>query len=285
MAQGKQVFIKDIIYYLFPPYQRPASIAPSFNKVKRGVGTETNGTHSANGVNGVHANGHSAVNGVNGHANGTNGVNGTDGINGTNGVTNGANGKAGEPYPYDTPAEPGNPMVMPKEILSRFHFAFLIRDPHNSVPSYYRCTIPPLDDVTGFHDYYPSEAGYDEVRRTFEYLRRAQMIGPHIATRDDVVEEVDGVLQPVKTGGKGTAYESGADICVVEADEMLQKPAETMEAFCRSVGIKYDTGMLKWDNEADHEHACAAFEKWKGFHDDVIESKGLGPKVFRSSVV
>lgn len=78
----------------------------------------------------------------------------------------GQDGKPQKPYPYNTDPEPGNPTVMPTEIWSQFHFAFLIRDPHFSVPSYYRCTIPPLDDVTGFYNYDPSEAGYDEVRRT-----------------------------------------------------------------------------------------------------------------------
>lgn len=279
--QGKRLFIKDITYYLLPPHHQPVSIAPSLNRIKRGVGTDAqpNGAHLANGVhvNG-HANGHSeavvnGVNGVNGHA--QNGANGTNGH--TNGVT--INGAAKDPYPYNTAPEPGNPTVMPKEIMERFHFAFLIRDPHYAVPSYYRCTIPPLDDMTGFYEYYPSEAGYDELRRTFEYLRRCRLVGPNLATREgEVVDEVDGVLQPVKGRTKNTAYDSGVDICVVDADEMLHNPGPTMEAFCKSVGIEYDPSMLNWDTEEDHRFACEAFEKWNGFHNDVIDSKALNPK-------
>ncbi|RMJ24136.1 hypothetical protein PHISP_05002 [Aspergillus sp. HF37] len=316
LAQGKRIFIKDIIHYLLPPERQPGIIAPSLDKVKRGVGTDTsngdghvnghsngvnghaNGTNGhANGVNG-HANGvNGHSNGINGHANGinghSNGINGhSNGINGhangINGHANGVNGHAAngtskhEGYPFATPREPGNPTVMPNSILSRFHFVFLIRDPHHSIPSYYRCTIPPLDDITGFHNYDPAEAGYDEVRRVFEYLRNARLIGPHLATRgNEVVDEgADGVFQPVPAGegGKGSAYDSGIDICVVDADEMLQKPGPMMEAFCDSVGIKYDPGMLSWDTEDDYRHAANVFEKWRGFHNDVIESAGLNAK-------
>lgn len=258
LVQGKRVVIKDIIHYLLPPGRKPASIAPSLDEVKRGVGTSTNG--HTNGVNG-RTNGN--TNGVNGHA--------------VNGTPNGTHAKGD--LPYDTEPEPGNPTVMPKQIMERFHFVFLIRDPHHSVPSYYRCTIPPLDEVTGFYNYDPLEAGYDEVRRTFEFLRRAQLIGPHIATRrDEVVDEVDGELRPTKVGSKNTAYESGIDICVVDADEMLEKPGPVMKAFCDSVGIEYGPDMLSWDTKEDYEHAAHVFEKWRGFHNDVIESDGLLPK-------
>ena len=244
--------------------------------------------HSANGVNGAsngtaHTNGHPAVptNGAANHANGTNGTatngtaNGTaNGVNGhaetnghaqsngsaTNGHTNGASKK---PYPYDTPAEPGNPTVMPRELQERFHWAFLIRDPHYSVPSYYRCTIPPLDDVTGFHNYDPLEAGYNELRRHFDYLRHEGLVGPRVATRPD--------LQAEETSSRETKHE----ICVVDADDMLDAPAPMIEAFCRSVGLPYTPDLLVWDTPEDYDFACAAFEKWRGFHNDAIESKAL----------
>ncbi|RAH63733.1 uncharacterized protein BO66DRAFT_416456 [Aspergillus aculeatinus CBS 121060] len=169
------------------------------------------------------------------------------------------------PYPYATEAEPGNPTVMPRALLSQFHFAFLIRDPHYSVPSYYRCTIPPLDAVTGFQNYDPAEAGYDELRRTFDYLRNTRLVGPRVATHEHDETEQD------SSGGR----EEEVEICVVDADDMLDNPAPMIEAFCRSVGLKYDPSMLCWDTEADHACARAAFEKWRGFHNDAIESTGL----------
>ncbi|PYI01782.1 hypothetical protein BO78DRAFT_326758 [Aspergillus sclerotiicarbonarius CBS 121057] len=250
-SEGKRIFMKDIMHYLLPPDGKPASIAPSLNRIKRGVGTESTGENSFPALNG-------ATNGLNGHA-------ALDSL---------AQVKPSkrEPYPYDTAAEPGNPTVMPTENLSQFHFAFLIRDPHHSVPSYYRCTIPPLSDVTGFHNYDLSEAGYDEVRRTFDYLRSVRLIGPHIATQERDADDIDDRLRPV-TNGFG--HESGAEICVVDADDMLQKPAPMIEAFCRSVGLEYTPDMLNWDTAEDHQHARDAFEKWRGFHNDAIESKGL----------
>jgi hypothetical protein len=294
VLQGKRVFIKDIDHYLLPPKGKPASVAPSLRRIKRGVGT--NGIeHEANGVNGAsngtaHANGHAATNGVNGtngtangsasgvnghtngytngHTNGhTNGTANGDSVNGTNGVHkpypyNGTNG-VHKPYPYNTPAEPGNPTVMPREIQEQFHFAFLIRDPHFSVPSYYRCTIPPLDKVTGFYNYDPSEAGYDELRRHFDYLRREGLVGPRVATRPDLN------LEECKT--KETVHE----ICVVDADDMLDNPAPTIEAFCNSVGLPYSPDLLEWDTPEDYDFACFCFEKWRGFHNDAIESSGL----------
>ncbi|KAJ5167411.1 uncharacterized protein N7482_006192 [Penicillium canariense] len=290
-SEGKRVFIKDIDHYLLPPAGKPASIAPSLRRIKRGVGTANSDNHAqANGVNGavngtVHANGHATAptNGVtNGTANGTNGTvgngvaNGVSGVNGhhdTNGTANGTtNSVSHRPYPYDTPAEPGNPTVMPREIQERFHFAFLIRDPHFSVPSYYRCTIPPLDAVTGFHNYDPLEAGYDELRRHFDYLVREGLVGPRVATRPD--------LQVENCGAKETVHE----ICVIDADDMLDAPAPTIEAFCKSVGLPYDPSLLTWDTQEDYDFACFCFEKWRGFHNDAIESKALVARQHKHAV-
>lgn len=272
-SQGKRIFIKDIDHYLLPPSGKPASAAPSLLRVKRGVGT--NGVHS-NGVNGVHdvlgyTNGHTELNRA---SNGVNGANHTNGVNGhsngySNGTTNGANGHTNgvhkEPYPYNTPTEPGNPTVMPRELQAQFHWAFLIRDPHYSVPSYLRCTIPPLDDITGFHNYDPREAGYSELRRHFDYLRETGLVGPRVATRPELSGDAE--------------KQSSIEICVIDADDMLDEPAKTIEAFCNSVGLPYNPQMLLWDTEEDHAVARDAFEKWRGFHNDAIESRALEQRV------
>lgn len=255
-------------------------------RIKRGVGTEngSNGDAPAVGAHSVDGHSEEGKNGVkvskSNHLNGQNHIKVDSGVD----LSAPAVGKevkpkqsSGKPYPYDTEPEPGNPTVMPTGIWSRFHFAFLIRDPHFSVPSYYRCTIPPLDEVTGFPYYDPSEAGYDEVRRTFDYLQNVGLIGPHVATHDDDENVSDDGLKPV-VSGVGEGHESGTEICVVDADEMMEKPAPTIEAFCRSVGLDYNPGMLHWDTEEDHQFARECFEKWRGFHNDAIESKGLETK-------
>jgi hypothetical protein len=149
-------------------------IAPSLQRIKRGVGTSAHEPEKSNGMNGV--DGHSS--------------------------------KA--PYPFDTEGEPDNPTVVPAEMLAKFHFTFLIRDPHSSVPSYYRCCIPPLDEVTGFYEYYPSEAGYDEVRRVFEYLRKIGLVGPRLngSSTQSGKDQLNGFKS------------DGVDICVVDADDL-----------------------------------------------------------------
>lgn len=153
------------------------SIAPSLVDYKRGVGTAD--ISQPNGD----ANSHSAAVAANGDIpNGTNKERSTDdGNEQTQSIT-----------------EPGNPSVVPAHLLRQFHFAFLIRHPRSSIPSYYRCTVPPLNEITGFKDFMPSEAGYAELRRFFDFLRDNHHIGPSIAgntpvTNGDHNEATNGV--------------------------------------------------------------------------------------------
>lgn len=260
--QGKRVFIKDITHYLAPPHGNRASIAPSLGGIpKRGVGTNgtvANDVFDSGITNGITANGHSSngftINGrtINSHA--TNG-------HVTNGHTTNGNTTLSAPYPYNTESESGNPTVVPDEILGKFHFTFLIRHPRSSIPSYYRCTIPPLNKVTGFYNFDPSEAGYDELRRVFDYLKSYGHIGPARA----------GTHQGHLRNGE-------VSITVIDADDLLDNPNGIIEAYCKEVGLEYDPHMLNWDTEEDHAQAKMAFEKWQGFHNDAIDSSSLKPR-------
>lgn len=190
---------------------------------------------------------------------------GTD-QNGTNGQTK------VRPFPYGTSAEPGNPTVIPGELLRQFHFTFLIRDPHYSIPSYYRCTIPPLDKITGFYQFFPSEAGYDEVRRVFDYLVSSGVVGPTLASAppsptrgSNGVKSVNGVDKP----------DQKLDICVIDADDLLDNPKQMIEAYCKTVGLEFTPDMLHWEDEDNQTRAKEAFEKWRGFHEDAIDSTEL----------
>lgn len=171
--------------------------------------------------------------------------------------------------PYLTPVEENNPTVVPSALLNQFHFAFLIRHPKHSIPSYYRCTIPPLDKLTGFTYFRPDEAGYSELRAVFDYLRQTGHIGPGVAGQ----EMVDG-----RPSGKQTGKSKNVDICLIDADDLLDKPHEIIEAFCESVGIDYSPNMLNWNDESSHNYAKETFEKWKGFHEDAIHSSDLKPR-------
>lgn len=264
--QGKRIFIKDITHYLVPPMGKLSSIAPSLHTIRRGVGTDN-------------------------HANGTSGATGTNGSNGAQlktavstddeavpvGDHKGTNGQelTVPPYPFATAVEPGNPTVVPRKVLEQFHFAFLIRHPKYSIPSYYRCTIPPLDEITGFYHFMPEEAGYDEQRRVFDYLRSIGAIGPKICG-----QESNG-----QVNGHDGSHGNAVEICVIDADDLLDNPEGILEKFCGSVGIEYSKSMLNWDNDEDHKHAKEAFEKWKGFHEDAINSSELKPRTHVSRVL
>jgi len=139
--------------------------------------------------------------------------------------------------------EPANPTIIPIDVLKQFHFTFLIRHPRRSIPSYYRCTIPPLDEITGFDHFMPSEAGYEELVRLFKFLVEAGIVDKK-------------------------------QITVVDADNMLDNPEKTIKQYCDTTGIDYRPEMLEW-TEADKQHAGELFAKWDGFHDDAIDSTGL----------
>ena len=242
LFQGKRLFIKDITYYLVPPDGKLATIAPSLARLERGVGTTattTEGSHS-NGISaGAHIGGKVTSNGnSHGHAN----------------------------------TEPENPTVIPKETLEKFHFTFLIRHPRSSIPSFFRCTVPPLDSMTGFYEFMPSEAGYDELRRVFDYLRAVGQVGPAVAGKEMDSSGMNG-------HGIANGHSGKVEICVVDADDLLDNPTGIIEAYCKSVGLEYDPGMLNWNSEEDHKYAKEAFEKWKGFHEDAMDSGELRPRV------
>jgi hypothetical protein len=93
----------------------------------------------------------------------------------------------------------------------------------------------------------PSEAGYEELRRLFDYLMGQGMIGGN----------------------------SRVPITVIDADDLLDHPAEVIEAYCQKVGIPYTPDMLHWEDDEGQHQAVKSFEKWNGFHNDAIGSTSL----------
>ncbi|RAL59492.1 hypothetical protein DID88_006605 [Monilinia fructigena] len=216
--EGKRLFIKDIIHYLVPPQGKPATIAPSLGGKSNKKGVGTNG--ETNGANGV----------SNGEINGVNGASAGESNGYTNGHTNGTSSKA--PYPYDTLAEPGNPTVVPAEILKQFHFTFF--DP----PS-------PLQHPILLPLYYPTP----------------RCLGPSLAGTPESSPE--------------NLKDGAVSITVIDADDLLDNPEGIIKAYCKEVGMDYDPNMLIWDTEEHHKKAREAFDKWRGFHDDAINSTSL----------
>merc|ERR1712058_70219 len=103
------------------------------------------------------------------------------------------------------------------------------------------------DSITGFYNFMPAEAGYDELR-------------------------------PDLAGNHGDLKNGEVSITVVDADDLLDNPEGIISSCCKEVGIDFPPHMLNWDTEDDHKRAKDAFEKWKGFHEDAINSTSLKPR-------
>ena len=176
------------------------------------------------------------------------------------------NTRNGYPY-YPQVSEPQNPTVLPKAILQEFHFTFLIRHPILSVPSLYRLTIPPQSAATGWHYFNPYEASYKPLRRLFDYLLQEKQIGPAIAKENHA------------RSCRSSHDDGTVEVCVVDANDLLDQPGAVLKAYCESTGVSYDDSMLSWESHDNQERATAIFEKFKGFHQDVLNSTSLKPRV------
>ncbi|TDZ37197.1 hypothetical protein C8035_v007337 [Colletotrichum spinosum] len=155
-------------------------------------------------------------------------------------------GKAAVAESAGPSAEPGNPTVLPIDTLRKFQWTFLIRHPRRSIPSYYRCTVPPLDEMTGFYNFMPSEAGYEELRCLFDFL-----------IKERIVDE--------------------SQLMVIDADDLLDDPESVIRAYCDHVGLDFTDNMLNWGEE-DTKIAQEKFAKWTGFHEDALCSTSLKPR-------
>jgi hypothetical protein len=234
--------------YWMPLDGKPASIAPSLVNYKRGVGTNGENDENSQTSNGV------------GHLN-------TDIA-----VSKDAKEVHDLEHPFQTFIEPNNPTIIPDALLRQFHFTFLIRHPRSSIPSYYRCTVPPLDKLTGFYNFDPREAGYAELRLLFDYLRKSGQVGPHVTGQSNGTDGTNG------TNGVSNGKDARVEITLIDADDLLDTPYAMIEEYCKAVGLPFSSDMLNWDNEVDQDNAKAAFEKWPGFHEDAIDSSELRPR-------
>ncbi|KAF3907384.1 hypothetical protein ABW21_db0201106 [Orbilia brochopaga] len=172
-----------------------------------------------------------------------------------------------------THKEDHNPTVLPLPTLKRFQFAFLIRHPRKAVPSYYRCCVPPLNEMTGFKYFLPNEAGYRELRVLFDYLKNEGVIKHTSATKENGEHATNGHANGTKEAN-GYAKVKPYEVCVIDADDLLDHPKEVIQKFCEMVGLDFDEGMLEWSANK----GCESFDKWKGFHEDAIGSSGLKPR-------
>ena len=156
------------------------------------------------------------------------------------------------------PQESPNPTLLPSATLDSFQFVFLIRKPSASIPSLYRCFIPPLSESTGEHVLDTTELGYRELRLLFDYLyppasRSSETVNPRNSHWDKA-------------------------FILVDADDLLAHPEAILCSVCNSLGIQYSSSMLSWPAPEDHSLAEAAFKKYAGYHEDALNSTGLRSK-------
>lgn len=135
--------------------------------------------------------------------------------------------------------DPTNPTLIPTEELldpSILH-TFLIRRPEKAVPSYYRLCSGEQSKVTDFHYYDPEEAGYDELRKLFDFVKD----------------------------------KTGKTPLLIDSDDLIRDPNYYVRKWCEHASVDYSDSLLEW-NEGTREH----FAKWPGFHVAAENSKGIG---------
>lgn len=129
-------------------------------------------------------------------------------------------------------------IMVDSDFLEAFKYVYLIRSPHLAVPSYFRCCIPPLSERTGFEYYDASEAGLAELRKMYDMRNHEGL--------------------------------------VIDSSDLCRDPETVIKRVCEYAGIEFTPEMLDWDmDEQGTEKMVKAFEKWNGFHDDALQSKGF----------
>jgi hypothetical protein len=140
--------------------------------------------------------------------------------------------------------EADNITLLPLKVLRQFQWVFLIRNPRRAIPSLCRCMTPPLSETTGFEGLLRSDVGIEPLRELLDFV-----VARGIVARGDVV--------------------------VLDADGLLDRPADTVRGLCARIGVPFDEArMLEW-TPADRAFAEKEFEKWKGWHDDALGSDCL----------
>lgn len=175
--------------------------------------------------------------------------------------------------------ESRNPTLLPKKELESFHFTFLIRDPRLSVPSYYRLSLPVHNGRSRVSKFTTDDLGYSELRRLFDYLLSERLIVPGWRgtakwSRDRTPSLSDDSLSPSDTGSD----DSSAEICVIDAEDLVHKPEAVISAYCQSTSIPYDAAMLYWGEANDQKRAEKVINQWGFdiyFHKAALESQSI----------
>ncbi|XP_001632044.2 branched-chain-amino-acid aminotransferase-like protein 2 [Nematostella vectensis] len=129
-----------------------------------------------------------------------------------------------------------------EEGFKDFKHTFLIREPAKAIISLYHASTNPK--LTGWSYFDPEEAGFRQMLGLYHYISQ------HI---DD---------SPV----------------VIDADDLLDFPNETMKSYCEAVGITYESNMTSWE-----PGPVADWDTWAGWHENALKSSGFTRRSHRNT--
>ncbi|GAA6022574.1 hypothetical protein JCM10207_006590 [Rhodosporidiobolus poonsookiae] len=138
-----------------------------------------------------------------------------------------------------TSTTPENPTLIPTSLLLQPHIKHTFLIRHPAKAVPSYARLCYPGSETGFDYFDGAEMGYEELRRLFDFVKA----------------------------------ETGETPLLVEAEELLADPVKTVRLWCKEVGISFSEDMLEWE-DAVHGH----FDKWPGFHNDAMQSKGVGKR-------
>lgn len=118
-----------------------------------------------------------------------------------------------------------------------FEHTFLIRNPVKAVYSLYKLSTNPK--LTGWDYFDPVEAGFQQIFELYEFLQKHMLRA----------------------------------VVIVDVDDLLAFPNETMMSYCDALGIQYEKKMTSWEPGPIPE-----WDVWAGWHDDALKSSGFRRK-------
>ncbi|XP_003729044.2 uncharacterized protein LOC100891992 [Strongylocentrotus purpuratus] len=110
-----------------------------------------------------------------------------------------------------------------------YRHTFLIRNPHRSILSYRRSMFKQFSEL-GLLE------GEAADERTYDLERDDRFFAPGYFVKE--VYDLWKYLQDEKIDPKPI---------VIDGDDLLTKPAETLSAYCAAVGLPYNDSLLQWD--------------------------------------
>ncbi|XP_071479209.1 uncharacterized protein, partial [Diadema antillarum] len=126
-----------------------------------------------------------------------------------------------------------------------FKHTFLIRHPVRYISSYRRAAYKQYCEMSFLDDTTADEKKYD-VERDDRFFTSGAWMKELYDLWNYVKENVD------------------SDPVIIDTDDLLTKPAETLRAYCKAVGLPYSESLLEWSASTD------SLKTWKAAGDSLV---------------